>query len=71
MADYEIDYKAFIKELENQAMLKILFSVLPTDKTTKEYLTKSLDIFMSHGIDVETSLQIMSELSAAFGTGDK
>ena len=61
MDNFQIDYKAFIQQLENHVALKMLTTLTP-DKSVANQLVDIMGVFIQNGVSVEKAVKILSEL---------
>lgn len=70
MGEYKVDFNGLVKQIENEAKIKLILS-LAQDDESKRVILETMDIFMKHGIDIDVALLIMSELGNMFGMKEK
>lgn len=63
--EYKVDVEAMIQQMKDYIMLEMLQKFSP-DANTAELMGGVMQVFMKHGIPVETALSIFAELQPIF-----
>lgn len=66
MAQFEIDYQKLLKQMENDIVIKVL-SQFANSKQEQKYIEDMLSVFVRHGVDAKTSIDIIVELAKLNG----
>lgn len=62
MQDYNIDYKTLMRQIKNEAQMKMILALTPGDET-KESIRRLLNIFLNHGVDIEVAIAILIDMA--------
>jgi len=63
--DYKFNYQAAIQQLKDMAMIDLMTSLAPDDKT-KKLIGETMAIFVKNGIPVDIAMKIVTELGDIF-----
>jgi len=63
--DYKFNYQAAIQQLKDMAMIDLMTSLAPDDKT-KKLIGETMAIFVKNGIPVDVAMKIVTELGDIF-----
>ena len=65
MAEIKIDLEAMAQQMKDYCALELLKALSP-DKRTADLTVEAMEVYIRHGVSVETALKIITELQPIF-----
>lgn len=65
MAEIKIDLEAMAQQMKDYCALGVLKALSP-DKRTADMTVEAMEVYIRHGVSVETALKIITELQPIF-----